>query len=231
MEGPIARSPLGGEGVPRGSGGQPQMSLSGRLVSLPYCILVRLLTTCAVSVVALAVAGCGGSGSESSTRDDVLYVLRAPPTRPSGSWENTGTRQISFAELRSTLEAQGGHEGIADALADAGFERSYVQHWTLSSAGDSTAEVRASVFQDAAGAHKGFAPLQKLVPSWFVPIPLDGLGEEAVAGKSDAVAAHLWRRANLVLTVYVTRGPGHTFDVVAAARTVAQEIDERAKAR
>jgi hypothetical protein len=71
---------------------------------------------------------------------------------------------------------------------------------------------------------------QDLGFNWIAEMPPIGLGDEAVAGKSDAGAGYSWRRGNLVLSASIFRGSDHAFDFVAAARAYARQIDERAKA-
>lgn len=108
---------------------------------------------------------------------------------------------------------------------DAGFQRRFEQLWGSSGA---VADGVASLFPDAAAARKGFAALQHLVPSWFLPLPVKGLGDEAVSSKSDLGALYIWRRANVVLSAGVFRGSGPIFGYDGAARSYADELDERA---
>jgi hypothetical protein len=192
-------------------------------------VVVRILTLCGLSVIALTVAACGGgSGSESFTRSEVLRILATSPTKPAGSsWtKDGGTHQSSPEELRRSVRSQGLPADAIDPLMDAGFQRGFEQRWGSSRA---VANCEASLFPDAAAARNGFASLQHLVPSWFLPHPVQGLGDEAVSSKSDLGAIYMWRRANVVLSAGVFRGGGPSFDYDGAARTYADELDERAK--
>lgn len=173
-------------------------------------------------------AACGGgSGTESLRQGDVLEILEAQPTMPPGSsWtKDGGIRQSSPEQLRREERARHGSSDAIEPLLEAGFQRRFEQAWRSSRA---VAFGNASLFPDAAAARKGFAALQHLVPSWFLPLPVKGLGHEAVSSKSDLGAEYIWRRANVVLTALVFRGGGPTFDYDRVARAYADKLDEQA---
>ena len=185
--------------------------------------IVRFFTLCATGVIALTVAACGGgAGDESFTQSDVLQILQVAPTMPPGSpWtKEGGISQISFEELRTR------HAAAAAPLADAGFQRGFAQRWVSSRA---VALGEAYLFPDAAAAQKGFAALQRVTtPIWYMPLPVEDLGDEAVTGQGELGAGYMWRRANIVLSAWGFRGAGAIFDYDKAARAHADKLDERA---
>jgi hypothetical protein len=190
--------------------------------------IVRFFALCSVGAIALTVAACGGGGGEENfTRSDVLRILDVAPTTPPGSsWtKDDGVQQISLEHYRQTLKSQPERKSEIDALADAGLRRGFKQGWASSGA---TAQGSATIFPDAAAAHKAFGPLQHLTPSWFLPLPVEELGDEAVSSRGDPGAIYMWRRGNLVLSAWMLRGSGPAFDYEAAARAYADKLDERA---
>jgi hypothetical protein len=188
---------------------------------------VRFFTLCSVGVVALTVAACGGGGDESFTRSDVLRILAAEPTMPAEwSWTRDGSvGEFSLEDYQRDVKAQPSRKGEVDALVEAGLQRGFRQGWASSGA---IAAGEATIFPDAAAAHKAFGPLQHLTPGWFFPSPVDDLGDEAVSSKADPGAVYMWRRGNLVLSAWMFRGSGPSFDYEAAARAYADKLDERA---
>jgi hypothetical protein len=189
---------------------------------------VRFFTLCATGVIALTVAACGGGGDENFTQEDVLQILKVAPTMPPGPpWtKQGGISQESFEELLSRgPEAEGAYKDEIAALADAGFQRGFSQTWVSSHA---AAIAEASLFPDAAAAQKGFAALGGMTPGWFLPVPVEDLGDEAETGHGDLGAGYRWRSGNLVLSAWAFRGGGAAFDYDAAARAYADKLDERA---
>jgi hypothetical protein len=189
---------------------------------------VRFRTFCAIGFVLLAIAACGGGSSETFARTDVLQILEAAPTRPAAAtWrKEDGIRQTSPEELRKGVQRTGGAFADAiDALVDAGYQRGFAQGWRSSR---TVASVEAALFPDEAAARKGFVTSQHLVPSWFLPLPVEGLGDEAVFSQSDLGAIYMWRRGNVVLSAGILRGGGRLFDYDAAARAYAEALDRQA---
>jgi hypothetical protein len=191
--------------------------------------IVRFVTIMAISLTLLGVAACGGSSTQTYSEDDVSDILGPPSASAEGPWKARARTSVSLDELRTQLRAEGRSLGIADALASAGFTRVWEWEWT--SRRGSSAGATANLFDDADGARDGFDPLQDITTNWITPVQADELGDQAVAGRSDAGAGYTWRRGNLVLAAFMFRGTGPAFDYVAAARTYAHALDERAKAR
>lgn len=190
---------------------------------------MRLRTFCAIgAVVVMAAVACGGgSTSDSPTRDDIVEMLDVAPPLPEGaSWtRQDGVRERSFDDLRRALEADGGYKDVIDQLRDAGIELDLARTWVSSGRSAQGVVVR---FRDEAGADKGLDALQHLTPSWFYPVPVGDLGDEAVSAKGDPGAVYIWRRGNLVLSAWMYLGGGSRFDFDAAARAYADELDQRA---
>jgi hypothetical protein len=193
--------------------------------------IVRFVTICAAAVASVMLAACGGSGSGTFSHDDVLEILGVAPTVPEGSsWKRGEATQTSFAELRQAISADRPDlVPVVEALGRAGFERGYLQEWVLSAEANTTAETRASMFRDGAGAREAFVPFQQLTPNWIRTLSADGLGEEAVGGSSVSGAGFVWHRGNLILQASVYPGNGAAFDPVAVARALGDAMDERAK--
>jgi hypothetical protein len=195
--------------------------------------IVRFFTLCSLGVIALTIAACGGGGGdENFTQSDVLQILGTSPTKPAGSsWaKNGGTRQNSLAELRRDVRrlGAGAYKDEVEGLTDAGYERGFTQEWTSRG---TFAAGEATLFPDTSGAEKGFAFLQRLTPGWFLPLPVEGLGDEAVSSKGDLGAGYMWRRGNLLLAAWINRATGPFFDYDAAARAYADKLDGQARAR
>jgi hypothetical protein len=154
---------------------------------------MRFFTLCGVGVIVivLTVAACGGdSGPESFSQRDLVRILDSAPTKPAGSsWTKISRLEPRSPEgLRRALKAQGlPPADTIDPLMDAGFQGGLEQHWGWSGA---VTDGVTSLFPDAAAAGKGFAALQHLVPSWFLPLPLKDLGDEAVSSKSRGKENH-----------------------------------------
>jgi hypothetical protein len=149
---------------------------------------------------------------------------------PAGAtWrKDDGIRQTSPEELRKEVQRTGGgFEDAIDALVDAGYQRGFAQGWRSSG---TVAAVEAALFPDEAAARKGFIANQHLVPSWFLPLPVEDLGDEAVSSTSDLGAIYMWRRGNVVLSAGILRGAGRTFDYDAATRAYAEALDQQAAA-
>ncbi len=189
---------------------------------------MRFVTLFSLGVIALTVAACGGGGDANFTQEDVLQILQVTPTMPPGPpWtKQGGTSQESLEEIRATgPEAEGAYKDALAALADAGFQRGFSQSWVSSHA---VAQSEASLFPDAAAAQKGFAALRRMTPGWYLPIPVDDLGDEAEMGQGELGAGYTWRRGNVVLSAWAFRGGGAIFDYDRAARAYADKLDERA---
>jgi hypothetical protein len=186
-------------------------------------------TFCALGLVVLAAAACGGSsGSENFTGEDVVRILAAAPPLPEGSsWTANGTlEQGSFDEYRRAVAAaRPGSEDTLAQLAQAGVERWFHRAWVSSG---NSAIASATLFRDEAGADTGFDALQHLTPGWFFPQPVSDLGDEAVSSKAEPGAIYIWRRGNVVLFADMFRDRGSSFDYDAAARAFAGALDQRA---
>jgi hypothetical protein len=190
---------------------------------------VRIRTFCAIGIVLMsAVAACGGSGSESFTQDDLVALLDVAPPLPEGSsWmKDDGIEQLSLAKLRQVVGSSPEGTNKVDALAEAGFQRQFFQEWAASGR---SAEVRAAVFRDEAGADEGLDAVQDLVAAgWFFPQPVDDLGDEAVSSAAEPGAVYMWRRGNVVFSAWMFQDVGTAFDFDAAARAYADELDQQA---
>ena len=186
---------------------------------------------CAIGIVVMsAVAACGGSGSETFTRDDfVAFLDVAPPMPEESSWtKDDGIEQLSLAKLRQFAEPGPAGERRIEALADAGFQHQNTQRWVASGR---SAEGKAALFRDEAGADEGLDALQGMVAAgWFFPLPVDDLGDEAVSSAAEPGAVYMWRRGNAVLAAWMFLDTGSAFDYDAAARAYADELDKRATA-
>jgi hypothetical protein len=187
---------------------------------------VRFLFSLSVIVLTVAACGGGGRGNESFTHSDGRQILEVAPTMPPGSsWKkNDGIKQTEFEQLRRDLKSRPDLKNEVAALEDAGFERSFQQDWTSSGA---LAQSSAARFPDAAAAHKAFGPTQHLTPGWFLPLPVEDLGDEAVSSRGDPGAVYMWRRGNVLLSAWIFRGSGSSFDYDGAAREWAEKLDER----
>ena len=127
----------------------------------------------------------------------------------------TASVKPSPEELRKDVgRTGGGFKHAIDALVDAGYQRGFAQGWRSSR---TVAAVEAALFPNKAAARKGFLANQHLVPSWFLPLPVEELGDEAVSSTSDLGAIYMWRRDNVVLAASILRGGGPIFDYDAAA--------------
>jgi hypothetical protein len=191
---------------------------------------VRFVTICCTALAGLALAACGGSGSDTLDEDDLGHIAAAPSASPTGSsWRKRTEKQTSLAELRSMLRAQGRSTDVADAFERAGLTGDYLWEWVAGRGPLATFEAR--LFDDADGARQGFAAIQAITANWISSLHDEELGEEAVGGQSEAGAGYTWRRTNLVLTTSIYRGGGPAFDFARAARAYAHELDDRANAR
>lgn len=191
---------------------------------------MRFRTIFAIIILAVAAAGCGrDTSSDNFTQADLVALLDVAPPLPQGSsWmKDDGIQQLSLAKLRQFHESSPSASEV-EALAEAGYQRQFTQRWVASGR---SAEGRAALFRDDAGADQGLDALKGLVTyGWFFPQPVDDLGDEAVSSAAEPGAVYMWRRGNAVLAAWMFRDTGSAFDYDAAARAYADELDERATA-
>lgn len=196
-------------------------------------LVVKVTKVWVIGGVLAALAACGGGAdSQTFTRSDALEIIGTAPSKPAGwSWtKDGGIKRYTLADLRALPEIQhpGGFRDAVDGLAAAGYEGWFKQFWA---ARGTSAEGEAALFSDTSGAKEGFAHLQRLTPGWFLPVPVDGLGDEAVSSATEFGAGYIWRRGNLVVDAWVLRATGPFFDFGAAARVFADALDEQLSAR
>ncbi len=167
---------------------------------------------------ALLLAGCGGS-SRSFVEDDLPNLVLKSTESPAG------TNYAAQASGAGALEKeQDGAQTVA-ALKPFGFQADYA---SMFFGEGHFAESIAILFDDAEGAGKALASLERLFGSDVSSIDTAGLGEESwgLAGvffpKAPPGVFYGWRRGNVLLLLNVS--PSTSADV----RPVADSLDERA---
>lgn len=165
---------------------------------------------------------------------DLVNIIGQAPDTPAGADYAADSRSTSLT-LADLPTGTPGERATVRAFRRAGFRSIYQR--TFNGALN-IADGTAYLFAGAAGSMKAFAVLKHTlekpggVSQRVTPVPANGLGEEAwaahVTGASDA-AVFLWRRGTLVVVADMSCDASCTFDIVAAVRTYADEIDQRAK--
>jgi len=165
---------------------------------------------------------------------DLVNIIGQAPDTPAGADYAADSRSTSLT-LADLPTGTSEERATVRAFRRAGFRRIYQRSFNGAL---NVADGTAYLFVSAAGSTKAFAVLKHTlekpggVSQRVTPLLADGLGEEAwaahVTGGADG-AVFLWRRGTLVVVADMSCDASCGFDVVAAVRTYADEIDQRAK--
>jgi hypothetical protein len=198
----------------------------------------RILATTCASLVVLAAAGCGGSGSPAEstlTKDQVAGIVGPAPDQPAGaSYEASAATQLSPADIFA--RAQGASDRATVALLQkAGLEIIYQRSFR---GAVNTADATAYLFETSSGASKAFAGLSASLKKQARPdrtvteVSSGGLGDESWAahlgGNGGEAAIFVTRNTNLVVVTDMGCDADCGFDVVAALKSYATAIEGRA---
>jgi hypothetical protein len=193
-----------------------------------------LFVSIAAAGLILALAGCGGKQAEHSlTFDDVISIVGPPPDTPAGtSYLPNGTTDLSVSDLRD--RTQSSDRAAVTTLEKAGLARIYQRSF---SGAINVAHATAYLFQDPAGAGRGFSALRTSLTRQATPdrkladVAADELGKESwgahLSGGAEA-ALFVFRKSNIVVVADMSCDSRCGVDIVAAARTYADGIATRA---
>ena len=189
----------------------------------------------AVAVLALALAGCGGSKAKEGTltTNDLASVIGPAPDTPVGaSYADTGSStDISPAELRGHATTAADRATVT-RLEKARLVRLYQRSFD---GGSNLADGTAYLFRTATGAGTAYLDLQTSLKRHAAArklgeVSADGIGDEAwgahLTGSSES-ALFLFRTSNVIVVADMSCDTDCGLDIVSATRSYAQAIADR----